>query len=89
LRFAGEYAFNNGGAYLGDVPLARLYEIGYFLAYREFVRRIDTEDDRKVRTKAARALDTAMTEAEVDDETGLPAWVVASGIQPADGSPLM
>jgi len=71
------------------VPLARLYEISYFLAYRDFVRRIDSEADQKVRVKAARGLDSALTAAEVDDETGLPSWVVASGIQPADGGPMM
>lgn len=84
---AGEYAFYNGGAWLGDVPTPRLFEIAYFLLYRETVRRIDTEDMSKARARSENRLDAMLRDADTDDESGLPAWVMASGVGPADGSP--
>ena len=66
--------------------MPRLFEIAYFLAHREMVRRIDTEDVAKVRSRAERALDTALRDTEADDDTGLPAGLPAFGIGPADGS---
>lgn len=81
---AGEYAFYNAGAWLGDVPMPRLFEIAYFLAHREYVRRLDNEDTAKVRGRAERQLDETLRDAEGDEESGLPSWVVASGVGPAD-----
>ena len=71
------------------MPFHTLYDIGYFVLHREYVRRIDTEEYRKARDRAQSRLDSTLTAAETDDESGLPAWVVQSGIQPADGGPLM
>lgn len=81
---AGEYAFYNGGAWLGDVPVARLFEISYFLAHREYVRRIDTEEVARARVSAANRLDDSLR--GTDETTGLPVGLGAFGIKPADAS---
>jgi hypothetical protein len=88
LLHSGEYSFYTG-RYLGDLPYARLVEVAYFLAHREYVRRIDTEENTRARDRAQSGLDAQLLAAETDADTGLPAWVVAAGIQPADGSPLI
>lgn len=86
--YSGEYTFRTG-QFLGDLPYARLYEVGYFLAYREYVERLDDENMHKAREKAQRGFEAAMMSGVTDEDTGLPAWIVASGIQPADGSSIM
>ena len=66
------------------MPLPRLYNIGYFLMYREYVLGITTEDVTKARTRAAVTLDNMLQSSETDDETGLPAGLAAFGVRPAD-----
>lgn len=80
---AGEYAFHNGGAWLGDVPAPRLFEIAYFLLHRDLVLRINTEEFTTAQAKADRRLTELLREMD-DDDTGLPAGLAAFGIAPAD-----
>jgi hypothetical protein len=83
---AGEYAFYNGGAWLGDVSSARLVEIAYFLLHRKTVGGIAKKEVVNAREKAERSVDNAIHDTEVNDD-GLPSWVGASGIKPADWKP--
>lgn len=80
---AGEYAFYNGGAWLGDVPTPRLFEIAYFLLHRDIVLRIGTEEFVGAQAKSDRRLTELLREVD-DEDTGLPAGLAAFGISPAD-----
>ena len=84
---AGEYAFYNGGAWLGDVPTPRLVEIAYFLIRREILSGVVEKEVARARDRAMSRLDGSLQTAGDDEDTGLPSWVVASGVGPADGSP--
>jgi hypothetical protein len=86
IAASGEYSFYNGGAWLGDVPTPRLVEIAYFLLHRDMVAGVVEKPVADGRTKAERALDNALHDADEDD-TGLPSWVASSGIKPADWKP--
>ncbi len=87
IAASGEYAFFNQGAWLGDVPAPRLVEIAYFLLRREMLDGVVEKEVGKARDKALQALDNALHDADMDDGTGLPAWVQASGIKSADWKP--
>lgn len=86
IAASGEYAFHNGGAWLGDVPTPRLVEIAYWLIHRETMDSIVTKDVGQARDRALNRLDSALETAGDDADTGLPNWVVQHGIGPADGS---
>jgi hypothetical protein len=83
IAAAGEYAFYNGGAWLGDVPAPRLVEIAFFLLRRRMLDGVVEKEVASARDKAERALDNALHDAD-ESPDGLPAWVSASGIMPAD-----
>ena len=63
-------------------------EIAYFLAKRQVLSGITDKDTAKARDRALSRLDSVLETAGADEDTGLPSWVVQSGIGPADGSPL-
>jgi hypothetical protein len=86
IEASGEYAFYNAGAWLGDVPTPRLVEIAYFLVRREILSGVVEKEVARARDRAMSRLDGALLTAGDDEELGLPAWVVASGVGPADGS---
>jgi hypothetical protein len=87
IEASGEYAFYNQGAWLGDVPTPRLVEIAYFLIKRQVLGGIADKEMVRARERAQTRLDSTLATAGADDESGLPNWVVAMGVQPADGSP--
>lgn len=62
--------------------MPRLFDISYFLAHRELVRRIDTEDVAKARVSAENRLHDQLR--GTDETTGLPAGLAAFGVMPAD-----
>lgn len=86
IAASGEYAFYNGGAWLGDVPAERLVEIAYFLIRRETFDGIVTKEVGQARQRAQNRLDSTLETSGDDDATGLPKWVVQQGVGPADGS---
>jgi hypothetical protein len=86
IEAAGEYAFYNGGAFLGDVPTPRLVEIAYFLAKRQILSGVVEKEVVRARERALNQLDGSLHTAGTDDDTGLPEWVVQSGVNAADGS---
>jgi hypothetical protein len=83
---SGEYSFFNAGAWLGDVPTARLVEVAYFLLHRQMLAGVVEKEVAKARDKAEQALDNALRDSDVTDD-GLPAWVAAAQIKPADWKP--
>jgi hypothetical protein len=86
IAAAGEYAFYNGGAWLGDVPTPRMVEIAYFLVKREILSGVVEKEISRARERAMSRLDGTLQTAGDDEELGLPSWVVNSGVGPADGS---
>jgi len=86
IAASGEYAFHNGGAWLGDVPTPRLVEIAYWLTKREILEGTVEKQIATARERAMSRVDNTLATAGEDDEIGLPNWVVNSGIGPADGS---
>ena len=86
LAAAGEYALYNGGAWLGDVPTERLIEIAYFLLRRDLLTNVVEKPLADARQKALTRLDVQLEDADPDEDTGLPAWIVSGGFSPADGS---
>jgi hypothetical protein len=61
-------------------------EIAYFLIKREILATVRTKEEQSARDRAVSRLDSTLETAGPDDETGLPAWVVAMGVPSADGS---
>ena len=86
IAASGEYAFYNAGAWLGDVPTPRLVEIAYWLIKREILSGVVEKEVARARDRAMSRLDASLQTAGEDEDTGLPAWVVNSGVGPADGS---
>ena len=86
IAASGEYSFYNQGAWLGDVPTPRLVEIAYWLVKREILSGVVEKEVARARERAISRLDGSLATAGDDDETGLPSWVVQSGVAPADGS---
>lgn len=72
---------------MGDVPTPRLVEIAYFLLKREVMAGIVEKEVARARDRAMSNIDSTLSLAGADDDSGLPNWVVASGVGPADGSP--
>ena len=87
IAASGEYAFYNGGAWLGDVATPRLVEIAYFLLKREVLSGIAEKEIVRARDRAMNQIDSTLLTAGVDEDTGLPAAILAWGVKPADGSP--
>lgn len=68
------------------MPTPRLVEIAYFLVQREMLGGIVDKETSRARDRAQSRLDSTLQTAGDDEDTGLPAWVVNSGVGPADGS---
>jgi hypothetical protein len=68
------------------VPTPRLVEIAYWLIRREILSGVVDEKVATARDRALRHLDGVLATSGDDDDTGLPSWVVQSGIAAADGS---
>jgi hypothetical protein len=86
IEASGEYAFYNAGAWLGDMPTERLVEVAYYLIKRDTLSGIAEKEIVTARERAMSNIDNTLSTAGDDDETGLPSWVMSSGIGPADGS---
>jgi hypothetical protein len=61
-------------------------EIAYFLAKRQILGGVVQKEVAAARDKALSRLDSTLETAGVDEGSGLPSWVVNSGIGPADGT---
>lgn len=86
IAASGEYSFYNGGAWLGDVATPRLVEIAYFLLKREVLSGVVEKDVATGRDRSMSRVDSMLLTAGDDDDSGLPSWVVNSGVGPADGT---
>ena len=69
-----------------DLPTQTLVEVAYYLIRRDILDGVVDERVANARRKALRSLDDSLLSSEVDDDTGLPSWVVQAGVGPADGS---
>ena len=68
------------------MPTPRLVEIAYFIAKREIMNGVVEKEVARARDRAMSRFDGSLYTAGDDEDTGLPSWVVNSGVGPADGS---
>jgi hypothetical protein len=61
-------------------------EIAYFLLRRDVLAGVVEKEVATARERALSRIDNSLSTAGDDDETGLPEWVLQSGIGAADGA---
>jgi hypothetical protein len=68
------------------VATPRLVEIAYWMIRRETLAGVVEKEVARARERALARIDAQLETAGDDEGSGLPSWVVQSGIGPADGT---